>query len=321
MVANPDRRGPSRPAEAVLTIGWGGVEPARPRARRLQRPASARPTTATPACWPPTTSRCGSRPRPTAPTRSPGCCPSPSRSPRARTRREPRRGSAHGGFVEPAYGERSLGDVLPAVGARPSASTGSADPPTGLELPDGAGVRRVPRRRARRTSCCAATPTPRRTSHSLLADREPGTAGVPSTTATSLTSLGTGLTPGRARAGRLHLAGARHRPAAQRAALGQGRRPAGVAAAPDGVRAAARRRGARRPWSTSASSPAAGLTAGGAPRGGRTSAPTRSASGSPRRSLASARAALADLRLRRRPRLDRPPLRRRLDASGCSSCR
>ena len=37
MTANPTE-GPQPPAEAVMTIGWGGVAPPRPRARRLQRP-------------------------------------------------------------------------------------------------------------------------------------------------------------------------------------------------------------------------------------------------------------------------------------------
>ena len=46
------------------------------------------------------------------------------------------------------------------------------------------------------TGCSSATPTPRRTSPRCRPARQPGTAGVPSTTATSLTSLGTGLTPG-----------------------------------------------------------------------------------------------------------------------------
>ena len=37
MVTNPTG-GPTPPAEAVLTIGWGGVVAARPRARHLRRP-------------------------------------------------------------------------------------------------------------------------------------------------------------------------------------------------------------------------------------------------------------------------------------------
>jgi len=98
-------------------------------------------------------------------------------------------------FVEPRYGDRSLGDVLPAVGR----ALGLGVPgPTGLELPpasayvvllvDGLGSRLLDRH-AHAAPYLA----------SLLAGdhgQEPMTAGVPSTTATSLTSLGTALTPG-----------------------------------------------------------------------------------------------------------------------------
>ena len=38
------------------------------------------------------------------------------------------------GFVEPAYGDRSLGDVLPAVARALGVDLGSA--PTGLQLPE-----------------------------------------------------------------------------------------------------------------------------------------------------------------------------------------
>ena len=69
---------------------------------------------------------------------------------------------------------------------------------------------------------------------SLLDGDSTGTAGVPSTTATSLTSLGTGLPPGHARRGRLHLAGC---PGTDRLLNAlfwdKDDRPAGVAAAPD----------------------------------------------------------------------------------------
>ena len=136
-------------------------------------------------------------------------------------------------FVEPAYHQRSLGDVVPAVAAALGVPIG--EPPSGLVLPeatsyvvfliDGLGSRLL-ERYAHAAPYLA----------SLLEDQAPGTAGVPSTTATSLTSLGTGLTPGRPRPGRLHLPGARHRPAPERAAVGPRRRPAGVAAAPDRVR-------------------------------------------------------------------------------------
>lgn len=98
-----------------------------------------------------------------------------------------------GAFLQPAYGDRSLGDVVPAVAAALGLDVEGR--PTGLELPeasayvvflvDGLGARLL-----------------ERYSHaapflaSLLVDQQPGTAGVPSTTATSLTSLGTGLPPG-----------------------------------------------------------------------------------------------------------------------------
>ena len=101
-------------------------------------------------------------------------------------------------FLEPAYGLRSLGDVVPAVGVAlglqlPPGLT--APGPGGLELPDapayvvflvdGLGARLLER-------YAHAAPF----LSELLAEQAPGTAGVPSTTATSLTSFGTGLTPG-----------------------------------------------------------------------------------------------------------------------------
>jgi hypothetical protein len=97
-------------------------------------------------------------------------------------------------FVEPAYGRRSLADVVPAVARALGARVGVA--PTGLELPDassyvvflidGLGARLLER-------YAHAAPY---LSALLTSSGGPGTAGVPSTTATSLTSLGTGLTPG-----------------------------------------------------------------------------------------------------------------------------
>jgi type I phosphodiesterase/nucleotide pyrophosphatase len=96
-------------------------------------------------------------------------------------------------FVEPAYSSRSLGDVVPAVAAALGRSIGPT--PTNLTLPDapayavflvdGLGARLIDRYRHAAPFLAA-----------LLDDNETGTAGVPSTTATSLTSLGTGLTPG-----------------------------------------------------------------------------------------------------------------------------
>jgi hypothetical protein len=94
-------------------------------------------------------------------------------------------------FVEPAYGVRSLGDVLPAVATALGVDVGFHD--TTLVLPpahhyvvllvDGLGHRLIDAHEEQAPYL-----------HSLLG--EPGLAGVPSTTATSLTSLGTALTPG-----------------------------------------------------------------------------------------------------------------------------
>lgn len=101
------------------------------------------------------------------------------------------------GFVEPAYHQRSLGDVVPAVAdALGTPLLPGVDPePSTLVLPpapayvvfliDGLGARLLER-------YAHAAPY----LSSLLVGQEPATAGVPSTTATSLTSLGTGLTPG-----------------------------------------------------------------------------------------------------------------------------
>jgi hypothetical protein len=94
-------------------------------------------------------------------------------------------------FVEPAYGGRTLGNVLPAVATALGVDVGFHE--TTLELPparryvillvDGLGHRLL-----------AGHGDHAPYLHSLL--REPGVSGVPSTTATSLTSLGTALTPG-----------------------------------------------------------------------------------------------------------------------------
>ena len=98
-----------------------------------------------------------------------------------------------GVFVEPAYLQRSLGDVVPAV----AAALGQPIEPTlsGLVLPeaasyvvllvDGLGSRLL-QRYAHAAPYLA----------ELLEGQAPGTSGVPSTTVTSLTSLGTGLPPG-----------------------------------------------------------------------------------------------------------------------------
>ena len=107
--------------------------------------------------------------------------------------------------------------------------------------------------------------------------------------------------------------------AAQRADVEQVRRPAGVAAAPHGLRPAGRGRRAttvvnKREFAGS------GLTLAGQ-RGaefvgrGQGRGADRCGAG------AVAHGAVADLHVRRRPRLDRPPLRRRLRRRGSCSCR
>ncbi|MDO7869463.1 alkaline phosphatase family protein [Nocardioides jiangxiensis] len=95
------------------------------------------------------------------------------------------------GLRLPAYGERSIADVVPAVAAALGKPLGTT--PSGLVLPsapayvvllvDGLGQQLLER---------YAHAAPYLTSLRGSA----GTAGVPSTTATSLTSLGTGLVPG-----------------------------------------------------------------------------------------------------------------------------
>ena len=104
------------------------------------------------------------------------------------------------GFLVPAYGDRSLGDVLPAVaralGAGAAlAPNGQPTGGSGLELPeassyvvflvDGLGYELL-----------RDHPEDAPYLSSLLPGTRPATTGVPSTTATSLTSLGTALSPG-----------------------------------------------------------------------------------------------------------------------------
>ena len=96
-------------------------------------------------------------------------------------------------FLEPAYGSRSLCDVLPAVsralGAAPDSTAPTLDLPPApayvVFLIDGLGSDLLAHH-------AHAAPY----LSSLLTPGATATAGVPSTTATSLTSLGTGLTPG-----------------------------------------------------------------------------------------------------------------------------
>ena len=94
------------------------------------------------------------------------------------------------GFVEPGYatGGVTIGDVLPAVTAALGIGSGGTltlppAPSFVVMLVDGLGYDLLAEHRSQAPFL-----------HSLLG--EPATCGVPSTTATSLTSLGTALTPG-----------------------------------------------------------------------------------------------------------------------------
>ncbi len=96
-------------------------------------------------------------------------------------------------FTAPAYQDRSLGDVLPAVARAMGVEAGFHE--TSLVLPesqryvvfliDGLGYELL-----------RDHPEEAPFLHSLLDGQEPATVGVPTTTATSLTSLGTALSPG-----------------------------------------------------------------------------------------------------------------------------
>lgn len=102
-----------------------------------------------------------------------------------------------GGFVAPAYRDRSLADVLPAV-ARALGVGGVLSPdggPEGLVLPEAAGyvVFLVD---GLGFELLRDHPEEAPFLHALLQGSRPATVGVPSTTATSLTSLGTALPPG-----------------------------------------------------------------------------------------------------------------------------
>ena len=98
------------------------------------------------------------------------------------------------GFLQPAYGERSLADVLPSVGTALGVPIAGQDvlpialpaaPAYVVFLVDGLGA-----------DLLAAHGHAAPYLFSLLKSDSTATAGVPSTTATSLTSLGTGLVPG-----------------------------------------------------------------------------------------------------------------------------
>ena len=192
---HPDGRqpdlGPQPAAEAVITIGWGGVgrldlEPAGcndPRVRgrpRLHRGAGLRRLLAARL----RRRRRRRRRRRAAVVR------------RALSARTQHRVTARGApSSSPPTASRSLGDVVPAVARRPRRR---ARPARGSVLPD-APAYVVFLVDGLGPGCWSATPTPRRTSPRCW-PAAPGTAGVPSTTATSLTSLGTGA-DARARTG------------------------------------------------------------------------------------------------------------------------
>lgn len=99
-------------------------------------------------------------------------------------------------FTLPAYGERSLGDVVPAVARALGVDASVAGAaPTRLVLPDAAAyvvflIDGLGSELLRRYGHVAPFLS------SLVEGGAVGTAGVPSTTATSLTSFGTGLVPG-----------------------------------------------------------------------------------------------------------------------------
>ncbi len=142
--------------------------------------------------------------------------------------------------ILPSYGESSLADLSTSILA---ALTGDAArnvlglPETGracLLIIDGLGLELL---RAHQ----AAAPF----LAELAFNSRPLTSGFPSTTVTSLASLGTGLPPSAARDARLPGRGARHRPAAQRPQLAQGHRPGRLAAPADDLRAGGWRRADR----------------------------------------------------------------------------
>ncbi len=224
------------------------------------------------------------------------------------------------GFVEPDYAGRSLGDVLPAVAQALGVPVGFHEsslvlPPAPayvVMLVDGLGYDLLAEHRVQAPYL-----------HSLLGqtphDQAPATCGVPSTTATSLTSLGTSADARTARPGRVHLAGARDRGAAQLAVLGQAGRPAGVAAEPDRVRAARGGRGAHERGQQARvprlrTDPVRPARCGVRRR-------RRHRRADRRRGRGGRAAAVADLCVRRRPRLARPPRRRRLAALAGAAAR
>ncbi len=101
-----------------------------------------------------------------------------------------------GDFVAPAYGDRSLADVLPAVARAIGRPLDDHAPQgSGLVLPD-AGSYVVFLVDGMGRELLAAHPEDAPFLSGLLEGSAEVTAGVPSTTATSLTTLGTGMPPG-----------------------------------------------------------------------------------------------------------------------------
>ena len=238
-----------------MTDRLGRRQPDRPRAGRLRRPAVRRRPRLHRRARLRRLLAAGLRRRRGRRRGRPGCSRSPSRCPRAPTRSERRPARVRrAGLRRPLARRR-----------RPRGRRRAGQPDR--RRPDAAGAARTRRRTssswstASAPSCCAATPTPRRSSPRCSTSRTPATAGVPSTTATSLTSLGTGL---HARA-RTAWSGFTSRIPGTDTLLNallwdKNVDPRRVAAAPDRVRPAGRRRASRSPWSTSASSARSGLT-------------------------------------------------------------
>ena len=243
--ATPARR-PRRCQEVVLTIGWGAISRRRPRARRPAATRSARPTTATPAPSPPTTSRSGSA----RPPRAPDAVARP-----AGLRRGPVRGAPSGVSRPPV-------ELL----ARDLRATATARWPTSCP----AGARRARRRRgglaagpiglpeARATwcswstgwagSCCATTPTRRRTSLAARRARVRHRGRAVDDRHQRSPRSAPALPPG----GHGVVGYTTRIPGTDELLNAlqweQGRATPGVAAAPDGLRTAAGARASRRRW-------------------------------------------------------------------------
>ena len=124
----------------------------------------------------------------------------------------------------PDWSAGSLASVLPSVADRLGVSRYAGRDV--FDLPAVAAHRRRARRRPRATTCCSSAAVTRRSCARHLATARRIPCGFPTTTATSMGSLGTGLLPGRPRARRHAGARSRHRPPRQRAVVGGRARPA-----------------------------------------------------------------------------------------------